>query len=93
MVPPPGAMARGRRPRQPPSTSAPFDAPLAPSHRDSRVRTGHTKGTSTMSDVAAAGKIVIIEYTLTNDAGDPTTQTAEYKVCAVVIEKLRAAAK
>ena len=30
---------------------------------------------------------------LTNDAGDPTTQTAEYKVCAVVIEKLRAAAK
>ena len=25
---------------------------------------------------------------LTNDAGDPTTQTAEYKVCAVRVEKL-----
>ncbi|MFT5459595.1 MAG: putative molibdopterin-dependent oxidoreductase YjgC, partial [Myxococcota bacterium] len=29
---------------------------------------------------------------LTNDAGDPTTQTAEYKVCAVKVQKIEAAA-
>ena len=30
---------------------------------------------------------------LTNDAGDPVTQTAEFKVCAVKVERLRQAAK
>ena len=31
--------------------------------------------------------------TITNDAGDPITGTAEYKVCAVRVQPLRAAAK
>jgi predicted molibdopterin-dependent oxidoreductase YjgC len=30
---------------------------------------------------------------ITNDAGDPVTQTAEYKVCAVRVEPLPAGAK
>jgi predicted molibdopterin-dependent oxidoreductase YjgC len=30
---------------------------------------------------------------LTNDIGDTVTQTAEYKVCAVKVERIEAAAK